>query len=531
MNKYIILLGIGLTVLSCTEQAIDLSPKSQISYDVAFETAERCDLAIIGCYAAAMSGYSTANSAYRGYPFGAATVEQGDMKGEDMINVQSFFAVTYNGTYSASSPNGQSHWETNYAMINKINVVIDGLRTAQESGVLTAAKAADGEGELRFLRALGIHELMVFYAMPYAATSDASHYGVPVSTEAINSAEKVQIAMEAGRLTSKQCYDQILEDLNYAESNLVESRDGVSKITHATKGAAIALKTRVYQHLGQWNKVIEEAQKLVGSSAPFTSPIGGYKLEASPDGVFTNNGGNTESIFSIENSDITNPGVNGALYQMYYSRSLECISPIIINADFWLADDLRRELLTSRENRYGGKYAYWITKYRQTDNSDYCPIIRYAEVLLNYAEAEARVNGKTQKAVDLLNAVRNRAVTDESEQFTLSSFADADALVRAILQERRIEFLAEGRRWPDIHRLTYDSKFAVRAANGKPGVPDKVAYGSLKAESSVPASGTVDPTIISTKGFDYEDRRYIFPIPDAEITSNPVLAKQQNTGW
>jgi hypothetical protein len=477
-----------------------------------------------------MSGYSTANSAYRGYPFGAATVEQGDMKGEDMINVQSFFAVTYNGTYSGSSPNGQSHWETNYAMINKINVVIEGLRTAGESGVLTAAKAADGEGEMRFLRALGIHELMVFYAMPYAATSDASHYGVPVSTEAVNSAEKVQIAMEAGRLTSKQCYDQILEDLNYAESNRVESRDGVSKITHATKGAAIALKTRVYQHQGQWNKVIEEAQKLVGSSAPFTSPIGGYKLEASPEGVFASNGSNTESIFSIENSDIQNPGTNGCLYQMYDGRSLVCISPIIINADFWLEDDLRRSQLTNAR-AYSNKVVYWTTKYRNTDWSDYCPIIRYAEVLLNYAEAEARVNGLTQKGVDLLNAVRNRAVTDESEQFTLSSFADADALVRAILQERRIEFLAEGRRWPDIHRLTYDSKFAVRAANGKPGVPDKVAYGSLKAEHYVPASGEVEPSIISTQGFDYEDRRYIFPIPDAEITSNPVLAKQQNTGW
>jgi hypothetical protein len=542
MKKYILSAGIILSAAlwSCTDQAVDLEPKDSITYDVAFATPERCDLAILGCYDAAQSGYYPGNSQRRGYPFGAASVEQGDMKGEDMVNTQSFFAVTYDGSYSANSPNGQAHWECTYQMVNKINVVVDGLRTAAETGVLTAAQATDGEAEVRFLRALGLHELLVFFAMPYGASPDASHLGIPVSLDAINTVEKVQEAMDAGRLTVKQTYDQILEDLNYAETNLTATRSGSQQIVRATKAAAIAVKMRIYQHMGDWNKVIEEASKIVSASAPYSSPIGGYQLMASPDGVFVNNSGNTESLFSIENSETDNPTTNGCLYQMYYGRSLVCVSPIIINADFWLEDDLRREQLLEHANRYGSKTAYWSTKYRSSVWADYAPVLRYAEVLLNYAEAEARVNGLTQKAVDLLNAVRNRAVTSADKQFSLSSFANADALVTAILQERRIEFLAEGRRWPDIHRLTYDPKFAVKAADGKPGVPNKVAFGTIKdtdpndptvVPSYQPASGVVPSSILTTQGFNFEDRRYIFPIPESETSSNPKLASQQNPGW
>ena len=169
--KKIVYILFGLAILfSCTDQAINIGQKDAITYGVAFSTADRCELAIVGCYDAAQSGYYPGNNQRRGYPFGAASVEQGDMKGENMLNVQQFFAVTYNGDYNTSSPNGQAHWECTYQMINKINIVIEGLRTAAENGVISQEKAADGEAELRFLRALGFHELLVYFAMPYAST-------------------------------------------------------------------------------------------------------------------------------------------------------------------------------------------------------------------------------------------------------------------------------------------------------------------------------------------------------------------------
>lgn len=541
MKKYIALLMVGLGVMaSCTDDAINLSPKDSITYDVAFETAARCELAIVGCYDAAQSGYYPGNNQRRGYPFGAASVQQGDMKGEDMLNVQQFFAITYNGDYGTSSPNGRAHWECTYQMVNKINIVIDGLETALGNGVITQEKYNDAVGELRFLRALGFHEMLVYFCMPYAATADASHYGIPISIVPINSIEKVEEAKSAGRKTVKETYDQILEDLEFAEANLVATKADITKnklrdsdnpISRVTKTAAIALKARVYQHMGAWDKVASESAKIVSSSAPFSDPTGGHRLTEQPEGAFANNSDNPESIFSIENSVLDNCTNNGSLSQFYHTvRSLVCVSPIIVNADFWLVDDLRREQLLSVSD-FGSINAYWSWKYRAgTVMNDWTPVIRYAEVLLNYAEAETRLRGVTTKAVDLLNAVRNRAVTDPAKQFTTASFANADKLMEAILNERRIEFLAEGRRWPDIHRLTYD-KYAVKCSNGTAGVPDKASWGSMSSASYDPGSGVIDKNIIKTAGFPSDDRRYIFPIPQSETSSNPKLAEQQNPGW
>jgi hypothetical protein len=216
---------------------------------------------------------------------------------------------------------------------------------------------------------------------------------VPVSLEPINTVDKVAAAKEAGRLSIKQTYEQILSDLDYAEANLIDTRPGNDKIVRATKGAAIAAKARVYQHMSDWSNVIAESSKIVSGAAPFSSPIGGYQLTARPDGAFANNGGNTESLFSIENSDTDNPTTNGCLYQMYYGRSLVCVSPIIINASFWLADDLRREQLLEHKDRYGSKDAYWSTKYRSSTFADYAPVIRYAEVLDESEQPQIAVSG------------------------------------------------------------------------------------------------------------------------------------------
>lgn len=46
-------------------------------------------------------------------------------------------------------------------------------------------------GELRFLKALGLHELLVFFALPYAATPVASHYDLSFSVLFLNAIERV----------------------------------------------------------------------------------------------------------------------------------------------------------------------------------------------------------------------------------------------------------------------------------------------------------------------------------------------------
>lgn len=513
-------LVISAATVACDKDVTDLQPFDRITETAAFATAARCELSMVGVYDAAQSGFY-AGGAVRGYPFGAANVQQGDCRGEDMLNVAAFYAFTYESTYNPTTANNQYHWETLYGLINKANIVVEGVQGAQTKGVLTEAQAKAYEGEARFLRALAHHELLIHFARPYAHTGDASHLGVPYRTRSVNTAASKDAAQEQGRNTVKECYDLLIADLDFAEANLPATRAGTLKISRATKGAAIALKTRVYQHKGDWANVITEGNKLI--------PGGGYSLTAAPEGPFASFTSNTESIFSIENSNVDNPFVNGALPVMYAiapGRALVAISPIIFNAPFWDATDLRRTQLAKNNNR-----AYFSHKYRNvTNQDDWNPIIRYAEVVLNVAEAHLRVpSPDAATALGLLNQVRNRAVTDAAKQYTAGSFADAKAMLKAVLQERRIEFLGEGRRWADIHRLAKDPDFSTG------GIPAKVFYNQTTFASWGPGvnydmSGNYTGTL-GLPAIPYDDYRFIWPIPITEINTNPVLAAQQNPGY
>lgn len=513
-------LTVGLFLaVSCEKDVTELNPYDRITETAAFSTPERAELSMVGVYDAAQSGFY-AGGQVRGYPFGAASTSQGDMRGEDMLNVAAFYAFTYDGTYSLASANNDFMWQSLYGVINKANIVIEGAQKAAAEGVLTAAKAAEYEGEARFLRALSHHELLVHFARPYAHTADASHPGVPYRRIAVNTADRQIEAAAQGRNTVKECYDFLIEDLNFAEANLPETRAAALKVTRAVKAAAVALKTRIYQHKGDWASVISEGTKLLGATT--------YSLTAAPEGVFASNGTNTESIFSIENSQPDNPGVNGALPVMYSvapGRALVAISPILYNAPFWLASDLRRTQLTK-----SAANGYFSNKYRKiTTQDDFNPILRLAEVVLNVAEAQSRQSASpSQAALDLLNSVRNRAVTTPADQFTLASFATSKDLTAAIIRERRIEFLGEGRRWSDIHRLAKDPDFSTG------GVPAKVAFGNTTLASwgiGVNHDGTNYTGTTSIAAIPYDNFRFVWPIPQSELNTNPVLAAQQNEGW
>ena len=83
-NKFILAVGLVLTmsmmVVSCDKDTTDLLPFDRITEAAAFETPDRCELSMVGVYDAAQSGFYL-GGAVRGYPFGAANVEQGDNRG------------------------------------------------------------------------------------------------------------------------------------------------------------------------------------------------------------------------------------------------------------------------------------------------------------------------------------------------------------------------------------------------------------------------------------------------------------------
>jgi len=529
-----LLLGTVMLAVSC-EKVLDVQPFNAFTDESVFTTSARATLALNGVYDAAQTGGPSL--AGRGYPFGAATIQQGDNRGEDMVNLQAFYQITYQGTYTPFTANNNSMWDNTYGMINKANIAIEGFKKAAASGVLTAATATQFEAECRFLRALGHHELLIHFARPFLDGNGAA-LGVPYRDYAVTGGESLERLQKEARPTVAAAYAKLLEDINFAEANLPVTNSG-GAVIRAQKSAAIALKQRVLLHMGQWANAVAAGNALVPTIVNPATPtsarslVGNHALTATPNGSFGFTGGNsisTENIFSVKNDPLDNGSVNGAPAAMYGStdllgRGLVCVSPIIWNNTGWLAEDLRRTTLYRNGGTAIGR-AMMTTKYTDySGRGDNTPIIRWAEVLLNQAEAEARVaTGISQRAIDLLNMVRNRSLPSTANQYTASSFASRTALIRAILLERRIEFLAEGRRWPDIHRTAQDPITELRSG----GIPAKVANGGVTG-TTLAQYGIGLAVTTSQPAIPYSDFRFIWPIPAIEVTTNPVIV--QNPGY
>lgn len=491
---------LGFAVMLTTScEVTDLAPPNIIPSDVVFSSKDKIEGAVFGVYEAAQRGWYS-GSVQRGYPFGAASTTQGDMRGEDMYNDQLFFEVTYTNGQSPTTANNNGQWESLYRLINRANIVIEGLETAVANGVLTDQEANNYKAEMLFVRALAHHELLIFFCRPYSDNPSAP--GVPYRTFAVNDVSKVDLGLQIGRGTVQEGYTQLLLDLDEAEAIY----SGTNAILRGSKGAAIALKSRIKLHMQDWPGVVAEAAKLDGV----------YALTSTPDGPFTNPS-SSENIFSLDNTAASNPGVNGALANMFGNpalggRGLVKISPIIYQADFWLESDLRRSTLTSVNTNTG----VYSAKYKAFGSfAEPTPLIRYSEVVLNAAEAHARMDDDS-RAVEMLNSVRDRAVGAENA-YTVAGLGDG--VLEAIFNERRIELLAEGRRYPDIHRLSGEGLMN--------GIPAKAQSRSVTSYTYY----TGETSVVSDHSLSYDDYRFIWPIPFSEVLSNPALSGAQNPGY
>ncbi|RZK31657.1 MAG: RagB/SusD family nutrient uptake outer membrane protein, partial [Hymenobacter sp.] len=430
-------------------------------------------------------------------------------------------------------------WSNCYAVINQANATIEGIKQAQEANVITAANEIVYEAELRFLRALAHHELVTHFSRPYT-DGNGSALGVPYRDFAVNSATAVTQAKLLPRGTVAEDYTKILADLDFAEANLPATRSITGavapSVTRATKGAAIALKQRVRLHQANWAAAATEGSKLITGTTTFSSPVGGYVLMASQRAAFPGGAATTaENVFSIENRSDDNPGTNGALANVYGSsaapptgisaRALLGVSPNLYNASFFTCNDLRRTVMMQPD---GVRTCYVIKKYTDAaTSSDFAPLIRYAEVLLNQAEALARTGTNDALALSLLNAVRNRSVTTAADQYAAGSLTGTN-LVRAILNERRIEFIGEGKRWGDISRLSPDATYAPVTGGGIPAKFNGTVGGQVTL-ARYACGNTALLTGQSVSAVAYSASLFLWPIPQLEIANNPALV--QNPGY
>lgn len=412
---------------------------------------------------------------------GGRALIYGDVRSDD-TNPAGFFGNVSTFNMLPNDGIALNAWTGGYRSLYGANYFLQQI--AKNSGKTTPTLEAQYIAEAKFIRGLVYLNLVNIFAQPYNFTADASHLGVPLQLTAPDVSNAFDPSQNLARSTVKQVYTQIEQDLNDAISGLPETyATAFDKTGRATKDAARTLLSRVYLYKGQYTEAAAMAGTVITGAR--------HALNASPATPFNPlSYQNSESIFSVAMNAADNPNTNNALGQHYgrLRRADIAVTPYAqIDSTQFRSKDRRRTLLLDPMSTPTNVFTL---KYNNA-SFDYVPIARYSEVLLNRAEGLAQTDaGISTEAITLLNTVRRRSLPliKAYPNFTVASFASKQALVDAILFERRLELAFEGHRYYDLMRYKRNSS--------------RVNYGDDKA---------------------------IFPIPLVDTQQNPNLV--QNTGY
>ena len=341
-------------------------------------------------------------------------------------------------------------------------------------------------GEARFLRGLYYFNLVRFFG------------GVPKITMVPLPSEGNSAALNT-RATAAEIYTVVIEDLQFAVDNLPVKGDAATQTGRANKGAAQAYLAKVYLYQKNWAKVFELTNAVITSNKYSLVTDYNYIFREKPVGGQGGNN-NSESIFEVQTginagenavsplfSNGQGPRGRGGWNDLGFGFN----TPTTDLASFYEAGDTRRNAtiifinptlpapstgtvlwdgfrIPSKDSVENDRYSYkayhsTIAESPQiTNNKDTKPknirLMRYAEVLLMYAEASAM--GAGGDGVNKLNAVRARA------NLGVTTLTQAN-----VWKERRTELAMEADRFFDLVRQGRAG--TVLRAHGKPFVDNK----------------------------------------------------------
>jgi hypothetical protein len=406
-----------------------------------------------------------------------------DIRGLD-VNPPTYFGLM--STFNPTSSDGITAyaWQGAYRTAGECNAFLEGIERAKSGGVITAEAYDVYAAEARFIRGIVYFYALNFWGQMYVSESDS--LGIPLVLRSFDGGTAFTEAPNVKRATIADSYAQIIDDLAYAESKLPAARtDAYGGRATATSGAAKAMLSRVYLYMKNYERVIEYANKVTG-----------YKLDAATLTSTNEPATSQEVIFSVAMNSTDNPNTNNALGQHYgYNRRAD-ITVSQNYVDLLSNDDLRKTECLIFDN---SKKSWFCNKYRKT-SSDWAPVIRYAEVLLNKAEALMKKPNASaadkDAAVAILNQVHKRS--DSKKTYAAADFATNQALINEILLERRRELAFEGHGSFDLFR------------NGK-GIP---------AGRGAPSASAIE----------YPSNYFALPVPNGDVEkSKGNLA--QNKGY
>ncbi|MBL7968315.1 MAG: RagB/SusD family nutrient uptake outer membrane protein [Prolixibacteraceae bacterium] len=414
-------------------------------------------------------------------------------------------------------------WPRAFVVINRANIVL-----GRGEGVeMDAALKARYFAEVRFLRALSNYNLVRLFG------------GVPIPEKYTASKEGLEIP----RKTIDETYAHIIADLEYAEANLpLKSAYAAGDKWRPGKGAAQAFLGEVYLTRASMDGKSEYYQKAKDYSGKVIAS-GEYQLEPDFKDLWywwnTKNKNGKESIFEIQYGQLS--GEYNNLHVMFgvniTEASIGCYmyrryGPTIQAYQSYSNQDARKEgTFLTKFNRTSNGVVTGVVEFVPEDKGFYpgskgwntaspgnikfydrtpesaslkfpqanLYVMRYSDVLLNYAEAENQLNGPTADALAKFNAVRTRARLDALSGMSKQELDDF------IFRERGWEFIGESQIYFDEIRTNRLGK-NVKAAFAESLAIGIYMYKDAKLEF-VPK------------------KTFLWKIPTYDLDSNPALVQ------
>jgi hypothetical protein len=363
-------------------------------------------------------------------------------------------------------------------LINKINA----------SSWLSDESKVPYIAEARFLRGLYYFHGVVGYG------------ALPLITEDVSESD----AAKLGRSDTSVIWNQIISDMTFAAKNCPDDFGKVK--SRGTKLVAQALLSRMYLYRHQYQNAANAAKVVIESGKYSLMPnfidVFSLQNEQGPEVVFSveflkDVATSSWAAFFTTRGDWEPSSTPGVTWNGYNSNAVGSLLPgmfepgdlrkaqTIVNVNML---DGNKPFLTSPTGWEFGPKFWNFTDPKAKSTKDFL-VMRYAEVLLNYAEAENEANGPAN-AYSALNQVRERAGLPPVSGLTQEQFRDT------VRHERAVELVGEGQRKWDLIRWG-------------------IWLSTMKSlpEIDMPPAGHAN---ISA-------RFKLFPVPDVEIAKNPNL--------
>jgi hypothetical protein len=522
-NLYIVAL-VSLIFSSCEKHLLNTVPNDRLATDLFWRTENDAKLAVNALYTDLdgtniISWDALTDIAHTNQPFDVqAYVEQ--------------------GTYDISSAKVYTEWQAGFKGISATNYFL-----ANVSKVPSANTALINQfnGEAKTLRA-------------YQYIKLAGLFGdVPLITNTVSIAE----ASALKRTPVAQVYDFIDKELTDAAA-LLPATYGAADKGRITKGAALALKARADLYASRYQPAADAAMQVMQSGT--YALLENYQklfLYASENnkevilnkeflkdsysnnifyliGPYSQKNSNStyvptktlvDAFETADGKSITDATSGFDPFNPYLKRDPRLRFSVYLDGDPLPSGiAFRPNPNSGTADAIGSTYiasttGFNIKKYINTEdfanpsNSGINIILlRYAEVLLTYAEAKVELNQLDQTVYDAINAVRNKR--DDVKQPSIATGQSQAALRTVVRHEREVELAFEGQRLFDIRRWKIAENVMVGPVYGLTYVNN----GQLVTVQSVAFNRVFDKT-----------RHYLWPIPQKETLLDPNLG--QNPNW